>query len=121
MSVTRRYTRPSFREIAGTDNQEIYRTTRVFRPGEISPGYAIPLPPGRWRLVLHFAEIVHQETGRRSFDVLLQGKPVLTMFEPAQPEGKRFEMEVSDGFMEVRFIPRMDIPVISAIEIEMIR
>ena len=66
-------------EIAGTEDDPLYRTARV------GPwfGYSIPVPNGEYDVRLHFAEI--EGLAQRSFDVWLEGEVVLTDFCPPRP------------------------------------
>lgn len=111
-------------EISGTENDRTYRTERYFvaKSREAAlPGYEIPLPPGRYRITLHFAEIWYQEEGKRVFDIFLEGQPVFedyqipTGFAAAHEESA--EVEVKDGLLNLDFRAKLDNPKISAIEI----
>ena len=70
-------------------------------------------------MTLHFTEIYHRDAGKRSFDVLLEGKRFLKNYEPrfATAESKSGPVTVRDGFLEIRLLPRIENPKISAIEI----
>jgi Malectin domain len=52
--------------IAGTDNDQVYMSERY-----TNLKYDIPVPVGTYSITLHFAEIYHQNTGSRVFDVLI--------------------------------------------------
>lgn len=72
---------------------------------------------------MHFAEIFFQEPGTRRFAVLLEGKKVLTDFDPgkvnfATADRQAFEVDVSDGALDIRFEPIAIDPKVSAIEID---
>jgi hypothetical protein len=82
------------------------------------------VPLGRYRVVLHFAEVVCHSREQRVFDIEIEGKPVLIDYEPlaagfATAEQKVFETTVEDGFLDIRFIyqVRFDDPKISALEV----
>jgi hypothetical protein len=114
------------KEIAGTEDAPLYQTERFFPFGGRPGGYRIPLPPGRYRVSLHFAEIVTSDSGGRRFDVRLEGRPILEDYEPlaagfATAEKKTFEVTVEDGFFDIEFIHRTGDPKISALEIETLR
>ena len=90
-------------------------------------GYRIPLPAGRYRIVLHFAEIYwglpHALGGKRVFGVLAEGRPVLESYDPgaagfATATTKDFEVEVRDGWLDIEFVPRVGDPKFAAIQIE---
>jgi hypothetical protein len=107
--------------VAGTEDDALYRTERWFVPVQgLRPGYHIPLPPGTYRAVLHFAEISYREPGHRRFDVLLEGKKVLEGFEPEVDRAQAFpfELKVEDGHLDLEFGHRLDHPTISAIAVE---
>ncbi len=115
---------PPHPEIEGTEDDPLYQTERWFR-GEASfrPGYRIPLPPARYRIRLHFSEVIFRAAKSRYFDVLLEGKTILQEYEPlragfAKPDARAFELEVADGFLEIDFLARVENPKISAIEVE---
>ena len=71
---------------------------------------------GRYRVTLHFAEIQHRSAGNRSFDVLLEGKRVVKRYEPKffVAETRRGRITVKDGFLEIRLVPLVGNPKISA-------
>jgi hypothetical protein len=65
---------PLTEDIAGTDRDPLYQTERWFpKTAGGPPGYGIPLPPGRYRIILHFAEIWYRQAGLRRFHVRLEG------------------------------------------------
>jgi hypothetical protein len=77
-------------EVANTAAHELYRSER--NTGGDAPearfDYAIPVDPGRYRVILHFAEIYFgtpgnpgAEPGQRLFDVVLQGEVVLVDYD----------------------------------------
>ncbi len=64
-----------------------------------------------------------REPGSRRFDVSIEGRTVLEDYEPlaagfAVAQRKSFDVEVSDGFLEIDFFPRVGWPAVSAIEVE---
>lgn len=112
-------------EITGTKSAALYRGERYFAidMGVPANAYEIPLPAGKYRVTLHFAEIYHKEPGKRLFDVLLEGKTVLESYDPcakgfATADVRTFEVEVSDGLLEIAVLRRLDYPKLSAIEVE---
>jgi hypothetical protein len=60
------------------------------------------------------------------FDVVIEGRPVLEAYDPFVEAGGHakattagpFEFEVADGLLELRLLPRIDEPKISAVVIE---
>jgi len=110
-------------EIQGTEDDPIYQTERWFPRSCAPAGYRIPLVPGRYRVTLCFAEIHHRGPGQRTFDVLLEGKPVLEGFEPlaagfATAHSRTFVVEVADAFLDIELVHRKELPKLSGIEIE---
>jgi hypothetical protein len=111
-------------EIAGTDDDYLYRTERWFSRETFSgeSSYRIPLLPGRYGVVLHFAEIYWHEPGQRRFDVEIESRLVSTGLDLiedgfATAIRKRFDLDVDDGFLDLRLVPVTNFPKISAIEI----
>jgi tetratricopeptide (TPR) repeat protein len=109
-------------DVASTEDATLYRTQRWFPPGEASPAYRLPLPPGPYRVTLHFAEVVHREPEKRVFDIDLEGKTVLEGWEPfragfATPSQHTFEVKADDGLLDIGFSRRLDNPIVSALEI----
>ncbi len=106
-------------EVHGTDVPEIYRTERWFVEGGDS-AYRLLLPPGRYRVTLHFAEITRHS---RSFHASIEGVEVLRDYEPldagrATADVHRFEVEVRDAQLDVEFLHVENNPKISALEVE---
>jgi hypothetical protein len=123
--------------VAKTDLAPLYRTQRWFVPrcGQTS-AYRIPLPPGRWRVRLHFAEMYFNRPGIRVFDVSIEGRKVLESYDACTAAGfatadvRSFDTDVTDGLLEVLFtqpqknlgyVPyQLDAPSIAALEVERI-
>ena len=108
-------------EIAGTEDDLLYQTARCF-PTRRGAGYRIPLPPGRYQVSLHFAEIWFRTRGQRIFDVRIE-EEVIQDYEPlaagfATAQVKTVTVSVNDGLLDIQFVHRKDNPVISALEIE---
>jgi tetratricopeptide (TPR) repeat protein len=112
-------------DIAKTEDDDLYRRERWFPAEEISRYYyRVPLPPGRYRVVLHCAEVFPRiEPGKRVFGIRLEGKLVRPDYEPLQAgfataDQLPFEVEVADGFLDLGFEPILQNPKLSALEIE---
>jgi hypothetical protein len=108
-------------EIDNTEDDYIYQTERWFPPLG-SSRYRVPLPRGKYRVILHFAEIWKPNVGRRKFEVLLveNGKKLSEYTPPfATADVKSFEIELEDGFLDIEFlhVENADNPKISALEI----
>jgi len=107
-------------EIAGTDEDDLYRSARV---GEAF-GYSIPLPDGEYEVRLHFAEI--EARSPRCFDVLLEGQAVLTDFDPCQSIGHSSPtalvlpvtgVAVTDGQFDLEVVASAGQGLLSAFEV----
>lgn len=107
----------------------------LYQNGRIGlTAYNIPLKPGTYEMKLHFAEPVYGpglETGggenSRVFDILLNGKPLLTSFDIVSDAGGPLIADVRvfkdiqpgpDGILRVGFHAQREQTIISAIEIQ---
>ena len=119
------YTNGNIVDISGTDADALYRSERYKLNG-----YNIPLPAGTYILRLHFAEIFFGATGggvgapgKRVFSVTAEGAPILTNFDIYAEAGamaavvKEFELEVTDGVLNLSFIKIVENTKVNAIEI----
>jgi hypothetical protein len=104
----------------------LYQTERWWNDGgPIVPGYRIPLPPGAYRVTLHFLEGWHRTQGQRVFEVLLEGATLdgLEEYDPvrdagyAVPHPHSAEVDVLDGTLDIEFGRRRNLPKINAIDI----
>jgi hypothetical protein len=109
---------------AAPSGATIYCTERVF-PGQgfLRAGYLIPLPPGRYRVALHFRERSNRVPDGRVFSILLEGRTAIEGHEPLDagfdvPDVRSFDLEVIDGALELDFVAHRGTPSIAAIEIE---
>ncbi len=118
------FTHPFPDRINGTDDDPIYQTERWFpKGGYAEAGYGIPVPRGSYRVALHFAEIYHEAEGKREFDVLVEGKRVLSAYQPMIREAdiQITDVPVDDGCLNIQFAHgNVDNPQISGIEIHRI-
>ena len=109
--------------IALAADDALYQTVRWFGAEEPLPrGYRIPLPPGRYRVVVHFAEISDRVPGRRRFDVEIEGKPAIRNIEPlavgfAAAGKESVDVEVEDGLLDIVPIHRVGQPGFAALEV----
>ena len=110
--------------IEGATDPTVYQTGRWFFHGSLT-GYRIPLPPGRYRVTLHFADTFFASPGRRVFDVTVEGKTVATKLDLSKSTGLAtafrlppYETEVRDGVLDVAFEHRIENPKVSALEVE---
>jgi hypothetical protein len=107
----------------------VYHSERWMTAGkDEAAGYRIPVPSGRYRVTLHFAEI-YPDNARlpgRSMNVAIEGETVLENFELYREHGWAnavthvFETEVADDWLDITFESvRLDMKV-NGIEIERI-
>ncbi|MEM7232502.1 MAG: protein kinase [Planctomycetota bacterium] len=111
--------------IRGTEDDELYSEGRFFRPQDPVPrGYRIPVPKGRYRVTLHFAETYFTTEGSRVFQLLLEDRTVLKRYDAvksvgfAKPNKKTFETDVQDGILDITFLPLVQNPRVCGVEIE---
>ncbi len=88
------------------------------------PAYRFTVPSnGRYRVDLLFAEIWFQQSGRRVFNVLLENQLVLGNLDLFAAIGHdvavvySFEVEVSDGILDINFGSVVEDPKISALAV----
>jgi subtilisin family serine protease len=106
--------------ISGTTTQPLYQNCRY---GVFS--YQFAVPNGTYLVKLKFAEVSQTSTGRRVFNVALNGAPALAAFDIfAQAGGefialdKLFPITVANGQINIQFsLGSANLPMISAIEI----
>ncbi len=119
MTVDRRES--GLKEIEGTDDDVIYLTERYSMQG-----YKFHVPNGRYLLKLYFAETYDGISGEgmRIFSVQAEGKSILENFDVYKEAGGRnkavvreFVVEVSDGWLDIGFVPNIQNPEINGIEI----
>jgi len=109
-------------DVFGTEEDGLYQSGRVFPSDQLLPaGYRVPLPPGRYRVAVHFAA-VHWLEDRRAFDIRLEGITVKEDFDLGASPFRTaivqvFEIEVTDGFLDLELALRKGVPRISAIEV----
>lgn len=108
--------------IQGTNEPRIYQTEHwgVER-------FVAEVPDGRYTVILHFAETWEgiDKEGPRVFDIRIEDQDVLKGFDILKEAGamhtavkKEFQhIEVDDGRLDIRFIPRHQNPLINGIEI----
>jgi beta-galactosidase len=105
-------------KVAGGDPR-LYDT---FREGEFS--YRVPVPNGRYRISLKFAEPSASAVGERVFDVDVNGATVLKGFDIFAAAGDKlksvdrsFDARTSEGAMLIAFRPLKGKALVSAIAI----
>ena len=105
-------------EIAGTEDDELYRYERY----EIV-GYALPVENGDYSVTLKFAEVYDgcYSVGTRVFDVSIEGVTVISALDIFAEVGQEtaydrtFDITVSDGSLDIGFTVNVQAPAIKAI------
>ena len=103
---------------------------RSFRFGTFS--YRIPLPEGKYDMKLYFSEVIYLPTefgdgveNRRIFDVLMNGRPILSSFDIAADAGGANTADIRaftnvapvDGHLTLEFRPILSGAWLNAIEL----
>ena len=109
------------RAMANTLDPALYQTERW---GNSS--YQFSVPPGKYTVILKFAEIYWTSAGRRLFNTSINGTQVLTNFDIVAAAGaaftaidKSFPVTVTGSSIVIQFTKgSADLPKISAIEIK---
>ncbi|SDF10288.1 adhesin/invasin [Pricia antarctica] len=131
------YTNPQVTEIAGTDDDALYLTERITSDnaagGIKGPfSYTIPISNGTYSVKLYFAEIYwgspnpqgfDGDIGKRIFNATIEGTQVFTGYDlvkdvdPATASARMYDIEVTDGELNISFEATVNKPKISGIEI----
>jgi glucose/arabinose dehydrogenase len=107
--------------IAGTNDPTLFQSERWGGPLL----YHLSVPDGSYQVNLYFADIFPgtHAMGARVFDVELQGQVVFEDVDIFAEVGgfaalvKTADVQVDDGQLEIKFLPKVDNPKISAIEV----
>jgi hypothetical protein len=106
--------------IADTEEDPVYQSVRY----DVS-GYRLPVPNGRHLVTLRFCEPNYQASGKRVFDVRLQGRLVITNLDIFAQVGRNRALDftladtsVTNGVLEIDFVPRVEFPSIAGISVE---
>ncbi len=99
--------------VRNSEEQELYQKRRWWRAEAeafLAAGYRIPVPCGRYEVVLHFCRpiVFPPDAERRLFDVSAEGSLLLGDFDPAGGEVgvvdlKTFQIDVKDGCLDLVF------------------
>jgi hypothetical protein len=108
--------------IADTADAPLYQTVRY----NLS-AYHLPASNGLCTVTLKFSEPHYDSIGVRVFDVKLQGRTVLTNLDVFAKVGKNRALDytytnvvVTNGWVDIDFVPRVEFPSIAAIVVESI-
>lgn len=108
--------------ISNTPDDVLYQSERF---GVQEYNFTVP-EDGRYLVDLHFAEVFLTEVGQRVFDVTIENDLVLNDLDIIAEVGhdaalvKSFEVEVTDGVLNIEFTKEMDRTKISAIAVSRI-
>ena len=96
--------RPKY-SLPNTDQDPLFLSERVFDASSETLGYSFPVPPGRYRIRLHFMELEFSGGGRRSQDVFVAGEPFLENFDVSAAAGGELEPVVRETIADVTSSP----------------
>ena len=110
--------------IEGTTSDALYQNYRRAATAGGSFGYRIPVPNGTYSVKLYFAEIFHNTTGKRVFNVNLEGGNWLTNYDIVARAGAARKaitatkaITISDGTVSLDFTSLVDRACVAAIQI----
>jgi len=108
--------------IAKTSDPTLYRTEH-FGNGTLE--FTTAIPNGDYSVILKFAEIYFTGVGQRVFKIIINGVLVENNFDPFAAAGginiavdKTYPVTVTAGTIDIRFLPVIQNPKVSAIEID---
>ncbi|HEA29089.1 MAG TPA: hypothetical protein ENH91_03695 [Leeuwenhoekiella sp.] len=118
------------KDIGNTGHDALYLTERSTLKNKNTFNYAIPVPKGTFKVILHFAEIYWGASNggpgggdKRIFNVNIENKQVLTNLDINKEVGsmnalqKEYTVNVDDGILNIYLKASKDQPKISALEI----
>ncbi|MCL4402824.1 MAG: malectin domain-containing carbohydrate-binding protein, partial [Acidobacteria bacterium] len=107
--------------ISGTNMPLLYQTARFAPVGPLQ--YRFVVPNGWYMVRLRFAETYYTQEGQRVFDISVNNRNTAGFDIVAAAGGPNIAVnlerffEVTDGQIQLRFTPKVDLPFVSAIEI----
>ena len=135
VGFTKAYTNPFVTEITETNMDELYLTERVTDSLIVPKGpfsYAIPVTNGSYTIKLHFAEIFwgvenpnrfEGGIGSRVFNISIESTEIFTGYDIYKEVGaasavtRMYDIEVTDGELNIIFESTVNRPKVSAIEV----
>jgi hypothetical protein len=134
VGLTKAYTNPFVTEIAETDMDDIYVTERVTEDEHpFEPlSYVIPVTNGTYTVKFYFAEIYWGVdnpdnfvggVGSRIFSMAMEGTQIFTDYDLYKELGvavastRMYDVEVTDGELNITFVSTEDRPKVSAFEV----
>ncbi|MCJ8164433.1 malectin domain-containing carbohydrate-binding protein, partial [Pontibacter sp. E15-1] len=109
--------------IAATDEDVLYQTYLSAASDLSETRYAIPIANGNYMLRMHFVENYFTEPGTRVFDIKIENEVKLSSFDIYSEVGYRaalvkdFEVNVTDGTLNLNFNPTVNRLAIAGLEI----
>ena len=107
-------------EIEGTENDALYHS-------ELYGAFTFSVPveaPGKYEIVMHFAELFHPAEGSRIFDIKLEGKTVLNDLDVVAVTGAPFTalqysffQSITDGSVDIEGVNIVDNAKLNGVEI----
>lgn len=108
--------------IQQTDDDLLYQTERW---GNFT--YTFDLPNGNYNVRIHLAEIFHDEANKRAMDISIEGESIVSALDIYNEVGKNSahileadDISVTDGQLNLEFIPNIDNAKVSAIDISLL-
>lgn len=108
--------------VAGADDPTLYQTERYCAGCTLE--YTYQVPDGTYIVNLKFAEIWFNTTGQRVFNILINNQPYEVNFDIVRLAGgadialdRRYPITVTNGTIDIKLVPVISNPKISAIEI----
>lgn len=87
--------------------------------------YRVRCPDGVYNVVLHFAENLHSENGKREFDINIEGEYVVSRLDVHKEAGQHTAMDVrvddiqvKDGMLEIAFNNNTGDPFLAGLTVE---
>lgn len=110
--------------IGSTEDDTLYSTERYAADG-MRFQYRLAVPNGAYQAILHFVEVVHDEAGKRIFDVQIEGQTLLEDIDPAAQAGGGLTaltltspaFDVTDGTADFDFVSKTFNAQVSAIQL----
>jgi tetratricopeptide (TPR) repeat protein len=107
-------------------DRELYYSLRYFwEDFDVLPGYRIPLPCGRYSLVLRFCSTSWHEKLPHSFGIEVQGQQLRAKFSPAMEhergvpfEVRKDDLEITEGVLEIVVTDIEQFAEVNAIEVK---
>lgn len=108
------------KDFAGTSDDVLYQANAWD-----AKGYDVAVPAAAtYRVTMHFADDKATSGGQRVFDVRAEGRTVVRDLDVFRAVGQgaahrvTFDVRVTDGFLNLDYVKRADLPLVSAIEVQ---